>query len=132
MVMSLGKNPFFDNAARSLEVHILHLFVQDFYGCDLRIVILGYIRPEKGYDSLEALVDDIRIDCEVARKSLDRDAYSLRELTRATGRGTVDGSWLVRPPQESETSATEVMLGKKKKTSSGERLEAERSNEVPS
>lgn len=113
MVMSLGKNPFFHNTERSLEVHILHLFVQDFYGCDLRVMLLGYIRPEKNYDSLDALIEDIRIDCEVARRSLDRDTYSLKELTRATGRGTIDGAWLVREPDEKETSAWAVMRGRK-------------------
>ncbi|KAJ2901386.1 riboflavin kinase [Zalerion maritima] len=112
MVMSLGKNPFFNNKERSLEVHILHLFVQDFYGCDLRVMILGYIRPEANYESLEGLVNDIRIDCEVARRSLDRDGYSLKELTRATGRGKINGSWLVREADEKETSAWGVMMGK--------------------
>ena len=37
--------------------------------------MLGFIRPEYDYDSLEALVDDIKMDCDVARRSLERDAY---------------------------------------------------------
>lgn len=47
----------------------------DFYGTRLNLLILGYIRPEYDYVSLEALVDDIRIDCDVARRSLARPAY---------------------------------------------------------
>ena len=37
--------------------------------------MLGFIRPEYDYDSLEALVDDIHFDCEVARRSLSRESY---------------------------------------------------------
>lgn len=47
----------------------------DFYGTQLNLLILGYIRPEYDYVSLEALVEDIRVDCEVARQSLMRQAY---------------------------------------------------------
>jgi hypothetical protein len=34
------------------------------------------LRPEFDYVSLEALVEDIRVDCEVARESLLREAYT--------------------------------------------------------
>lgn len=37
--------------------------------------MLGYIRPEYDYVSAEALIEDIRVDCEVARASLLRAAY---------------------------------------------------------
>lgn len=47
----------------------------DFYTTPLNLLILGYIRPEYDYVSLEALVEDIRVDCEVARESLRRGAY---------------------------------------------------------
>lgn len=48
----------------------------DFYSTHLNLLILGYIRPEFDYVSREALVEDIRIDCEVARSSLMRDGYA--------------------------------------------------------
>jgi len=54
---------------------VLHEFGQDFYGSDMSISILGYIRPELDYVSLEALVGDIRTDIEVARKSLERENW---------------------------------------------------------
>jgi riboflavin kinase len=37
--------------------------------------MLGYIRPEYDYVSKESLIEDIKIDCEVAGRSLDRRAY---------------------------------------------------------
>lgn len=47
----------------------------DFYSTNLNLLILGYIRPEYDYVSLEALIEDIRVDCEVARRSLEREGY---------------------------------------------------------
>lgn len=70
----------------------------DFYGTRLNLLILGYIRPEFDYVSMEALIEDIRIDCEVARQSLLREAY-LRYLVD-DGKGSegvnADREWLVK------------------------------------
>ena len=70
MVMSIGYNPFYGNAVRSAEVHVLHGFAADFYDAHMRLLILGFVREEQNYDSLEALVEDINTDCDVARASL--------------------------------------------------------------
>jgi riboflavin kinase len=74
-VLSIGFNPFYANTHRSIEIHILHQFAQDFYGANLSLIILGYIRPEYDYVSKEALVEDIREDIRVAKRSLDRADY---------------------------------------------------------
>ncbi|KAE8147218.1 riboflavin kinase [Aspergillus avenaceus] len=92
-VLSIGYNPFYKNKTRSVEIHIMPSLsspsptanggtgpvqfnkLPDFYGTKLNLLLLGYIRPEYDYVSLEALVEDIRIDCEVARQSLQRKAY---------------------------------------------------------
>ena len=55
MVLSMGWNPFYGNTKKSFETHIIHNFEKDFYGSELIVVMLGYLRPEKNYDSLEAL-----------------------------------------------------------------------------
>lgn len=83
MVMSIGYNPFYQNTTRTAEVHILHPFEKDFYGAHLRLAIVGYIRPEQDYASLDALVADIRFDCVVARQSLARPGWT------PTGQSTV-------------------------------------------
>ncbi|KAI9650616.1 riboflavin kinase [Ciborinia camelliae] len=75
MVMSIGYNPFYRNTVRSAEVHILSKFSQDFYGSQMRVKILGYIRPELDYVDKESLVRDIETDIEVARRSLDRENW---------------------------------------------------------
>jgi riboflavin kinase len=72
----------------------------DFYSTTLNLLILGYIRPEYDYVSLEALVEDIRVDCEVARKSLERPAYQryLREeeknINDEEGEARKERTWL--------------------------------------
>ncbi|KAI8068036.1 hypothetical protein BC940DRAFT_300174 [Gongronella butleri] len=80
MVMSLGWNPYYKNEKRSAEVHILHEFPEDFYGSELKVIVMGYIRPEQNYPSLDALITDIRTDMEVARQSLSRTAYKEAQL----------------------------------------------------
>lgn len=76
MVMSIGFNPFYNNTVRSVEVHVLHTFHHDFYGARMNLLILGFIRPEYDYVSKESLIEDIRFDIEVARKSLERETYA--------------------------------------------------------
>ena len=75
MVMSIGYNPFYKNTVRSAEVHVLHEFQKDFYGTEMTISILGYIRPEYDYVDVESLVKDIKTDIEVAKKSLAREEW---------------------------------------------------------
>lgn len=75
MVMSIGYNPFYKNTVRSAEVHVIHEFTQDFYGSNMAIRIEGYIRPEFDYVSLESLVEDIKEDIEVAKRSLGREGW---------------------------------------------------------
>lgn len=61
MVMSIGFNPFYKNTVRSAEVHVMHGFGTDFYGREMRIVIVGFIRKELNYESLEKLVGELDV-----------------------------------------------------------------------
>ncbi|CAD6905669.1 unnamed protein product [Tilletia controversa] len=74
-VMSVGYNPFYKNTTKTAEVHIMHPFKHDFYGNYMKVVILGYIRPELNYVSKEALIEDIETDKRVGLASLERPAY---------------------------------------------------------
>lgn len=60
----------------------------------MNLLILGFIRPEYDYVSKESLVEDIRFDIEVARRSLEREAYDRWKrddyLTRFEGEGHED------------------------------------------
>jgi riboflavin kinase len=63
-------------------------------------LVLGYIRPEYDYISREALVEDIRIDCDVARRSLERDCYRVYLAGDRPGESGRDGSSEDRRPEE--------------------------------
>lgn len=75
MVMSYGWNPYYKNEKRSAEVHIMHEFKEDFYDIELRVAVCGFIRNEKNYKGVDALIEDIMFDIKVAHNSLDRESY---------------------------------------------------------
>lgn len=54
-----------------MEPHLLHKFEEDFYGAKLKYLIVGYLRPEKDFPSLEALVEAIQSDISQADAWLD-------------------------------------------------------------
>jgi HAD superfamily hydrolase (TIGR01509 family) len=76
MVMSIGWNPYFNNTEKTIEPWLLHDFAEDFYGEDLHLVIVGYIRPEANFPSLENLVAKIHEDRRIAERALDLPLYS--------------------------------------------------------
>ena len=54
-----------------MEPHLLHKFEQDFYGAQLKFLIIGYIRPEMNYSSLELLIKAIQDDIAQSEEWLD-------------------------------------------------------------
>jgi len=79
MVMSVGWNPHFENEKKSVEVHVLRTFANDFYGEGMRVLIVGYIRPMSKFSSLEALIEAIHRDIAIARDELaQHEALSLK------------------------------------------------------
>lgn len=72
MVMSIGWNPFYQNNTKSMETHILHKFDDDFYSQELKVIIVGYIRAEKNFDSLNELIETINDDIAKARVELQK------------------------------------------------------------
>ncbi|XP_031621432.1 putative riboflavin kinase [Contarinia nasturtii] len=74
-VLSIGWNPFYDNKEKSLETHIIHTFDTDLYGQTLKLCICGYLRPEKNFDSLDALIAAINQDIENAKQQLDAEQF---------------------------------------------------------
>ncbi|KAI3658330.1 hypothetical protein MP638_007304 [Amoeboaphelidium occidentale] len=75
MVMSVGWNPFYKNERKSAEVHVIHDFGRDFYGATLKVIVMGFVRNEQNYSSLDALIADIKMDIKVAVASLERPEY---------------------------------------------------------
>ncbi|XP_061527780.1 riboflavin kinase isoform X1 [Phycodurus eques] len=75
MVMSIGWNPYYKNTKKSMETHVIHKFKEDFYGDTLSVVMVGYIRPERSYESLEALIAAINGDIAEAKVQLERPEH---------------------------------------------------------
>ncbi|EJS42319.1 fmn1p [Saccharomyces arboricola H-6] len=75
MVLSVGKNPFYGNDFKTMELHVLHDFENDFYGAKVKFNILGHIRPELNYTTKEALIKDINIDIMTAQSVLATPPY---------------------------------------------------------
>ncbi|KAH8311936.1 hypothetical protein KR044_008684 [Drosophila immigrans] len=71
MVLSIGWNPYYNNKEKSVETHILHDFKCDLYGRILRICIVGFLRPQQNFDSLDALIETINLDIDKAKSLLD-------------------------------------------------------------
>ena len=89
MVMSVGWNPFFKNERKTVEPHLLHDFRgADFYGEELRLVLCGYMRPERNYASLEALVAAINADIEHSRALLGEPPFAALEADGSLAPGS--------------------------------------------
>lgn len=57
------------------ETHVIHQFEQDFYGSNLKIAILGYLRKEMNFSSLDDLKAQIKKDIDKAVIELERPDY---------------------------------------------------------
>lgn len=66
-VMNIGNRPTLDNGGRSLEVHLLN-FNEDIYCNTIQVDIIKYVREEQKFDSLDALVAQIKIDVETVKQ----------------------------------------------------------------
>jgi riboflavin kinase/FMN adenylyltransferase len=67
-VANLGNRPTFD-AGHSIEVHLLG-FEGNLYGKRMRVGFVARIRGEAKFDGLDALREQIDLDCEQAKNAL--------------------------------------------------------------
>lgn len=68
--LHLGPRPTFQGAPPSVELHLMD-FDGDLYGEEVRVDFVEYLRPVVPFDSVEALVAQMRSDVERARTVLD-------------------------------------------------------------
>lgn len=74
MVTNIGWCPFYENKEMSVETHVMEKFDNDFYGSTLRVCIIGYLRGEKNFDSLDNLITAIKQDILNADQLLESPA----------------------------------------------------------
>ena len=77
MVMSVGWNPFYKNEKRAMETHIIHKYDGDLYGKMLSVIMVGYLRAEANYDSLEKLVEAIESDIKNGQRHNLEEQFSV-------------------------------------------------------
>lgn len=72
-VANLGHNiTYGDIKERMLEAYLMEEGLPlEFYGSEMRLCILGYLRPELKFDSLDDLIAGIKNDVAVAKAVLD-------------------------------------------------------------
>lgn len=75
-VASFGRRPTFDNGAPKLEVFLFD-FQGDLYGRTMDVTFHGFIRDEAKFDTVEALVARMAVDCEQARAMLKAQPFAL-------------------------------------------------------
>ncbi len=68
-MLSIGYNPTFDGKEQTIEVNILD-YNKDIYGNTLTLEFIAFIRNEKKFDSLEALIEEIKNDERKSREIL--------------------------------------------------------------
>jgi riboflavin kinase / FMN adenylyltransferase len=72
----IGKRPTVNTGARVIETHLLD-FDGDLYGQELQVDLLERLRPDAHFPSLEALIEQMKIDEANARAVLSREAAQL-------------------------------------------------------
>jgi FAD synthase len=69
--LSIGWNPVYDNAEKTVEVYIMHDFGElEFYGQTLEVDIKSFLRAEALFSSFDDLILAIHCDVEAARSFL--------------------------------------------------------------
>jgi riboflavin kinase/FMN adenylyltransferase len=71
-VASFGRRPTFDNGAPLLEVFLFG-FSGDLYGQIIDVALIGWIRAEEKFATIEALMAQMNLDAERARDALARN-----------------------------------------------------------
>lgn len=66
---NIGIRPTFDPPKELLEPHFFD-FAEDLYGQEIEVAFHHFLRPEAKFDSLDALTQQMLIDCDQARKLL--------------------------------------------------------------
>jgi riboflavin kinase/FMN adenylyltransferase len=71
-MMNIGMRPTFDGTRQTLEVHILQHLVGDIYGQMLTVAFVARLRPERRFESREALMAQLQQDREQTLKLLNK------------------------------------------------------------
>ncbi len=83
-----GDRPTFNTNRTFFEVYLLDQTI-DLYGRELTVQFVELIRPDQSFKSVEALVAQMKTDCDVARKILTARQVADFPLARAQAKGLI-------------------------------------------
>jgi len=86
----IGWRPTFATDRRFLEVFVFD-FAGDLYGKRLMVEFVDFIRPDRGFESVEALVAQMTRDCDAARARLAALAHHNPATAHPLGRAQAQG-----------------------------------------
>jgi riboflavin kinase len=77
-VVNVGYSPTFadQNSEKIIEAHLLNYSSSDFYEQPMRLLLCGFLRPEKKFASFPQLVAAINKDLRDATTALDTEPYA--------------------------------------------------------
>ena len=76
VVMRIEWNPSFENRRKTAEPRFLRDFVGDVHGADLRVSVVGYVRPATNFVSRESFVERMTVDADVTRNALRMEKFA--------------------------------------------------------
>lgn len=76
-IMSIGNNPHFNGVEKTIEPYLVNNFPMDFYDKGIKVIICGFIRPQRKFDNLQALIDTIHDDINKGVAILDTEEMSI-------------------------------------------------------
>lgn len=81
-VVNIGRRPTVadQDADITIECHVMHEYSILFYDCDMKVELVGYLRPELRFKSLDDLVGQINTDKALARNQLDAAIHAHHRL----------------------------------------------------
>ena len=69
--MSIGWNPVYDNAEKTIEAFLVHDFEgQEFYGANLSLEVVSFVRAEALFSDFDGLILAIQCDIQSVVKNL--------------------------------------------------------------
>ena len=78
-VCNIGFSPTFageENPEKIVEAHIMSDFDSDFYGEEMGLLLLGFIRPERKFGGIDELIATIQSDIATAKAALDTAPFA--------------------------------------------------------
>ena len=84
-ITNIGRKPTVDGTYRGVETYLYNVKDEDLYGEKIRVLLLKYVRPEKKFESLDLLKEQICRDIASGREFFGEQGIMDRQCPAGTG-----------------------------------------------